>query len=118
MASSAPQEITGIGFEKRHFRDAFAQPRGRLHRDGAAERVTDEIDRLGVVGQRSLDDASLIVERLRRLARPGGRAAVTDQIDGADAIAIFQHIHQPAHISRPRRWNAAASPSGRPIPLR
>jgi hypothetical protein len=98
-AAGLREEKEWVRLEQDERRDAMSQSRRNFHCDGAAERMTDKVDLVGVRGQRGLDKTRLIVERLRRFRRPWRRLAVSVEVYGSNTVSIFQVVHQPAPLS-------------------
>jgi len=101
-AARLREQVERIGLAKDQLGDARTEPGGGLHRDRAAERVPDDPDVVRIRRHCGLDEMCLVVQRLRSFVRPGGRLAVAEQIDRADAEPVLQVIHQAAPLPRAR----------------
>ena len=82
--------------------DATHQSRRNLHSDRPAERVTDEINLVGICRQRGFDETCLIVKRLNCFGRPWRSLAVSKQVHRTNAKLVLQIAHQPAPLARAR----------------
>ena len=76
--------------------------RRRLHGNGAAKGVPDEMNVLIAGRQGHLDEARLISQGLHPLARPRWGFPISVQIYGTDPKASLQILHQAAPLPRAR----------------
>jgi hypothetical protein len=96
------EEIKWIGLKQDQLGDATHQSRCSLHGNRTAERVTDEINLLGIMRQRGFDETCLIVKRLSHFGRPWRSLAVSKQVHRTDTKLTLQIVHQPAPLARAR----------------